>query len=259
MRDEIHRFAKPKSAGVGQIIISSSMDRDEFVRSCYATGTVALRTDGNGILTGVPYHLHVENYLEFPLNADGYGSFVTYRRVAHERYVVDGVIKSPSRASAGEEYQMTLGGAFEGVVASVSVDYREGVISIASSGDASAVIIRSGTSKKAGKMQLDCYGDIGISSNNINLSASDVIKALIPKKFSMEITDAFVSEAKGEWSHKAKSYKLANSNGYTLKDLFTDIIDEVAKSTVATSIGTQPLINTLQILALKKKIDTLLS
>ena len=43
-----------------------------------------------------------------------------------------------------------------------------------------------------------------------------------------------------------------------MMDLFNDIIDEVSKSTVATSLGTQPLLNATQIQSLKQNVQKLL-
>jgi len=47
--------------------------------------------------------------------------------------------------------------------------------------------------------------------------------------------------------------------GDTLADFLTDFVDEVSRITTATAIGTQPILNIAQVIALKQKINSIKS
>ena len=264
------------SVGTGYISVPQDVDRDLYVEDCFRNGYVAVQTDFGEFLDRVAIDKTSLKDIDFPIDSEHLGSFVVWVSIPkHKIPVVIGVLMKNDELWDVTENQFQLRKEINGTVVEINGDADQGVVSINVAGGESNGVLNITVNNKdsAGKINLIVDGELNIQSGNkIAVLARNEILLKIKDSINSPDKETIISYKNGTgFSYKdefdnevtvedqqltVKSPKTNLGNGdYSLKDLFYDIISEVSKSTVQTQMGIQPLLNKVQIEALKTSVD----
>ena len=260
--------------------------RQEYIDSCYRTGTVSLLTMYGERFDNILVNKSIFQDLEFPRTSQELGSRVLWVNIPkHEIPVIVCTFNKLNEFLNLEENEFSLKKEFNNqetgsnTIVEVSGNSRTGEVLInvdTGEDDQGALKININNNNNTGKLELTVDGEVNIDIVNkltamigqeLNLKIHDpLVEGEIPteikymKGTGFSLVDEFGNQIKtedGKIISKSDLHEIGKED-YKLKDLFYDIIDEVSNSTVATSIGTQPLLNKVQILQLKQKVDDIL-
>lgn len=264
------------SVGVGYIVVPKDIDRDLYVENCFRNGCVAIQTDFGEFIDKVKIDKTAIKDVDFPIDYEHLGSFVVWVSIPkHKLPVVVGVLMKNDELWDVTENQFQLRKEFNGTIVEINGDADQGVVSInVAGGDRNGVLNISVNNKdKTGKINLIVDSELNIQSGNkISVSACQELTCMIKDFMDSSGKETIISYKNGTgFSYKdefdneitladkqltVKSPKTNLGDGsYSVKDLFYDIITEVAKSTVQTQMGIQPLLNKAQIELLKDNVD----
>lgn len=240
--------------GVGYVIIPNNEDREEYIRRVYKTGLLFILLEDGGVVGNVPVSKSEINNIDFPQKESEIGSTVVWINKPHNNQpIIIGVLNKENEMFDIDEKEFFYG--------------KEGVGFKGSSKTKIIYINSSETQIKASKSILNKSKDIKlegsskvgiITGEEVNIEIFDekekkVITFIkVKKKEGVSIVDEFGNEI----NTLQMGLELKNKKN-SLKKIMDAIIDELAKSTTATAIGTQPLLNAMQITALKLKVGEL--
>lgn len=252
------------------VIIPENEDRDEYVESSKRRGVVNLYSPSSGYIQNVRISMGAALNIEYPKSHKEFGSEVLYTRIhGSDSYVVVDVLKpddSPNFDSEGV-YRLGHGDA------AVMVDSKTGSM---------ASVSKKSINRRIGEGALDelaSDGDIKRQSKNYKISVieSMIIEAIrssdVGIEFNLTPDGVTVSDRSGnKFIIGEKKISIVGSNsvvagngeevailGKVTKSFLDDFISAVSSITVATSLGTMPILNKVQVEALKRRTSELLS
>jgi len=268
------------SAGVGYVAIAKDVDRDVFVENCFRTGTIAVQTNFGEFLNKVKISKSALKYVEFPADYKGLGSEVVWVNIPkHNVPIVVGVLLKDDEFLNVSENQFLLHKEKDGSVVEISGDARFGVICVnikAEGDEGGSLDINVKNQASDARINVEVDGEMNLKAgDNINVVAGEgfnlSVKNLLDEQKETVIKyqrkdgflylDEFDNEITvkdGQLTVKTPKTNLGDGD-YSVKDLLEDIIDEISNSTVQTGMGTQPLLNKVQIIALKQKVIKILN
>lgn len=253
------------------VIIPVNEERDVFVARCMSRGIAYLYSDNHGFIPNARIGRSCMGNIQFPNTSSEFGSEVIISRIhGSEEYVVTDVLPDRNSPSNFKEGQSSLGTPDACFIA----DSKAKVIS---SFAKKAVHTRVGQDSSD---EINCEGEVKRTSRKHSILVTDgfhfeiLTKSKVRKTIS--ITEDTVS-FKDTYGNEAlidsngiikivadKSLEFGKANetavlGKELVSLINDIISEISAITVTTAIGVMPIMNKVQVEALKKKVDKILS
>lgn len=251
------------SSGIAYIAIPSDGNRDSYIYQCFVKGTVSIKNKEGGVYHNCPIDKSKFNDLIFPEKWQDNGSPVIYvTEPIQQQPMVIGVCKFDNEIIDQQENQFKL-----------QKIYNESLVEISGSAEhGSLTFIVDGTTQSSldivllnkdnlahmntsvdGSYMLSTLRDIFIKSDTgvyFNSGTEEVASSIAIESINIRVyTPKFTINEGNE------QMVLGNK----LKLFLDDFIDELANTTVATSIGTQPLINSTQVRSFKNRTEELLS
>lgn len=256
-----------RNSGIGYIMLPTDLDRDEYIKTCYRTGTVSIiGEEGFDVAHRVRIGKIAIQLIDFPLTPKDLGSGVFWVKLSNqEEPIVTEVLFNQAEGIDNEEGDFTIS---KGTLDSNSsfLLTRDGkyLISVSSNKDGAAVVdISSVSENETGLINVFSNGILNVSSTKeTNLKSNGVIRVQGTNEDESELSEIVIENGKvttlsEEIIHNSGDEPMVL--GDTLADFLTDFVDEVSRITTLTTIGTQPIINIAQITALKQKIEAIKS
>jgi hypothetical protein len=256
---------KRASAGIGYLVVPDDISVVNYVANCFRTGTVVLMSESERI-DNVRISKHLLNDLEFPEEYGKIGSGIVWVNLPKQNMpVAVGVIVKNNETMILDNHQFSTKKQYKSNTLEISGDAKEALLNIiANSSEGSKIFIKTDNkgSINTQTKEINCEAtDINVKSvNSINITIADellqktltVIKYEITKGFSYvdEFQNEFLINSEGKFSFKNKNYDL--------KTCLDDIITEISNITTTTAIGVQPVLNKVQLIALKDKVSQIL-
>lgn len=252
--------------GRGYIAIPSDFNRVSYIRDCYTNMWVSIITEDGGFMNRVPIPPDVLNFVEFPDLPSQLGSPIVFNvdDMTNNPIIVSRYNKQDNLGD-GKEYQFKF-----------KRQYRDKVVEISGSPKDNALNLIVNGANNGGKLNIILHSNDKSSSFNarvagvIDFQAQDTISTTGVNKTSFQTFDTnYKSSSVFEQLPNSHRFISGNFNindgkenfllGQKWKKLMSDLIDEVANSTVSTSIGQQPLVNAEKITNFKTRLDEALS
>ena len=257
---------KKQFIGKGYVYLPAGLTKEIYIQKCLNSKTISLLTPRE-TLHQVRISQHMINDLIFPdVNTEvGSQIIVVGDSVTGEMYGIGIVQPSNQQISTIQNKQFSIKKETENHVIEILGDGKEGnlILNVSAklSGLKNKLKLNVTNGDNEGELDVVVAGKINIESDNINIFPNKKLVITIDKtvivyengkgfSYKDEFENEFIIDGDGKFTIKNK--------GYSMMDLFNDIIDEVSKSTVATSLGTQPLLNATQIQSLKQNVQKLL-
>ena len=264
-------------AGISYLYLPQDVDRVEFIANCYKTATVSIINDYGERFDNVPVSKTIFQDLYFPKKSKELGTQVFWVNLS--KYDIPFVVAPINKLDEFlnlEEYEFSQFRQYGDNIVEISGNAKKGTINVNIDSDTGGQLnINVKNKNGSGKINLKVDGEV-------NLDIGKSLKTLIGEILQIRIGDVFegnlaeIQYKRGEgFTYKdefenqiitkdgeveLKSEKLKLGNGeYSVKNLLEDIITEISNSTTATSLGNMPLLNKVQILALKNKIRRILT
>lgn len=269
-----------KDAGIGRVIIPSDITRDSYIRKCVDSGRVSIYTFGAGVLRNISVCKHAMNDIEYPLLPEDFGSAVMYIKIPNrEEYVIYGVLKEIGEAYDITENQFSIGKKSDVGISNITGDASKGsmTVRVNHSSNGGKLTISIGNSKSGGEVVIDVSGSVNFDSDKFNVLAYDEINFTVPKSGNSQVTsikyikgvgfsysDEFGNtESIGSLHHSINHKKLVklgsgvdNAVLYSqLKSFLTDILTEMAKTTVTVNNVPTPINNAALFVQLITKLQ----
>ena len=253
------------SAGYGYIILPAGLgkgDRDKFITKCFNTGTVCILTENNDVIFDIAIDKEKIKQITFPqLGVDSYssstdpsqpekdvlGSLIVWINIPVENSpIVIAILSKNSEVFNGREGQFVIDKFWKNNSINIVGDAKNGKLYInvlCGDDDLGEMIIDVNSKNNTGKLTLNASGEI-----NLNTRGTLNLKPAAGGHYLDELNNEIIIGDKF----------FISSKGYSLFNLFNEIIEEIARSKVLTSLGVQPLLNSVQITQLKNKVNKIL-
>lgn len=253
--------------GVAYVAMPSDLERGDYIRDCYKNLHISIVTEEGGFMNRVPISNEILNFIEFPKKATEFGSPIIYCTddIRQHPFVLT-KLSPKSELGDGKEHAFKFRRRLQNKAVEISGDVDRGNINIVLNSDDKAgfISIKLLNKNKDGKFSVDIGGDIVFQNTGLTQFI---------QQQSFEVVTIDPNDTKNQTSFKqdieatelkAKKVLLNKGDnpipkGNQLKSFLEDLIDEIASITVTTSIGQQPVLNKAKIIALKTKIDKILS
>ena len=204
----------------------ADVDRDDYVKTCYLTGTVTLLNDGAEVVHKAKVGKLLMQLITFPKNLKEIGSEVVCVSAPYsgQLYVVD-VYNSSSEFIDQEEHQYRFFKTNNGY-AELSIDGKGNMLLSVDgeSEDNGQVTISVCNKSKSGKFNVQCDGDVVIESPKIfhNVGATEPM-LLGQKTIDLlgELLDVLNQESAGPYTLRSKQKYVEIKN--KLEDLLSEI------------------------------------
>lgn len=178
--------ALPNSIGVGYVVIPYGVDRTDFVKTCYQTETICIRTEGGDFFKNVPVSVDQMESIIFPQEVGtSLGSVVIFAVVPkHNAPVVVAVLGlKDTVGKLIEEGQIKLNKASGDNSADVEIRTNGGAqVSISASGEASKMVLKLTSPGE------DSVLDI-MSKGEVNVYGSKLLRLFSGEEVRMELVD----------------------------------------------------------------------
>jgi hypothetical protein len=228
---------RPHPVNIGYISVPEGVERGEYVDNCYRRERVSVLSEQGGFMVHDCYiSKGAIKDIRFPETANELGSGVVYVYSANgTKPIIIGIVSNESETDLLDEGKFKADKVFKNNRVQIIGNAKNGNLffNIETFDDNDANLNIAISSKKNSRLNVTLNG-----------------KTLIHSKEEFTIkTDSFnVGEA-------TEPITLADS----LANLLSDLIDEIASSTTSTMLGAQPLLNAVQILAFKNRLDEIKS
>ncbi len=259
------------SVGIGYIYLPQDVDRDIYVQSCYNTGTVSLINDNSQFFHKVPIGKIAIQFIEFPKDYTELGTPVSYiyHPTKNKPIIVD-VYTFDTEITDIQEHQYAFTKKFGENIVEISADGKNGTINLSidaqESEEQGQINIKVSNINKTGQLNVEVFGDAEIIATskvklksytdtdilaveNMNLKTSQILDIFAKKIAKIRPIDQLILGAEDQ------SLVL----GDILQEFLDKFIDQVSNITTSTMIGTQPIINKVQVTNLKKETSDVLS
>lgn len=255
------------NAGIGYITYPLGVDRDQFITASILEGRVCIKTEDGGYHFNCPISKNIFNEIKWPKKPTENGTpiFFVTEPIDSQPVVLgafnfsDEIIDLPENAfKISKEAENKL------VQISGNVNSISELLFIVRGVEKSKFIVNILNEANEGEVEFDVDGTFSVRTiDKIELNSQQEILS--------QVGDSSVSQTKANYQVDSENISLnterlvVNSGdeplvlGNKLKSFFESLIDEISKSTVATPQGPSPLINSVQITALKARLNDILS
>lgn len=274
------------SAGIGYAVIPSDVDRDQYIKQCYRTGTILMYTEDQEVIRDVSVDEEDIQSIIFPEIVNDLGSAVVWVLLPLKRQpVVVSVIMKPDESLDIQEHQRKIRKQTDFGLAEISLRGDKGIMSFtidAEESDGGQLNVRVQNANSTAQMNLFVRGKATIEAtdridmkaiNDIQMTIEDpsVVNSKTTIQYKRGEGFSYIDEFKntikiinGQVSIDSKKFVLNNGGqpmvlGDALKSLLDDFITATGSITTATLIGASPIINKAQIDALKTRSAQILS
>lgn len=251
---------KNNESGIGYVIIARDVDRTAFVEMCYRTVTVFLLMLDGRAFEKAKVSENIMSHLEFPDEPLALGSSVVWVMDKLTGFpMVVGVLADKNKMGDLIEHSYKLGRDVGSNSSSVSGNSADGllILDVVAAGGGE-IRIRSDNLIKLKSVNL-----IDVFAKDLQIHALKSIKNRVQSageedkmECGYELGDgySYKDEFKNEVTATDGGYKVSAKDGLTVKELLDDIVTEISNITVATALGTQAILNKVQVEDLKQKI-----
>jgi hypothetical protein len=258
MRRNVDFLGVNNQSGMGYVIIPKDVDRTAFVEMCYRTRTIFMVMLDGRYFEKVKVSDNIMSYLEFPDEPDGLGSTVVWITEKIYRFpIVVGVIPKPDTMGDLGEYQWTIGRSSGENDSNISGNADVGVmvLDVTAAGEGQIKISSDDLLQmQARRAQLE--------GGLVDLVVREEVKTTVQEpgedkkaEFGYKLGEGYDYEDEfGTHVNVDSKILVENGDGYSVKDLLDDIITEISSITVATALGTQAILNKVQVEQLKQKV-----
>lgn len=270
MREHLNNYLSTQppgvrnSNGIGYVIIKAknNASREKYIKDCTLKGCITIVLENGGFVENVPVLKHVWNYIEFPEEENKIGSCVSWSNVDQRNLIIiNGVLPKIDEINNINENQFLISKKFTKKIKGKQI---QNYLEISGDAKAGKINISIDGGDEDGELLINVFNNKKTANVNLNVKG----KFLINTSKGLFYQDEY--ENKVEFTQDniqllaKKLIKLGKGKeGITLgdqaKNMFNSFIDEVAKITVTTALGTMPILNAAQILLLKKNTSSIIS
>lgn len=256
------------SAGIAYVAIPSDLERDVYITECYLNEKISIWTEDGAFFNRVPVNIDTLNFIEFPLTFKELGTAVLYiTEPVHKQPLI--VARYSKIDELGErrenlfKIKRKLGNKFVEISGSTKSNSLNLIVN--SENEIGEVNIRVINSNDNGKLSLEVAGDIEINSTGeISLVQKKRIFINTVGLDGQDDSEASFEQTSEENRFNGKKFILNQGEqsmvlGNKLVSFLETFIEQVANITTTTVIGIQPVMNKIQLLELKKKLNDVLS
>lgn len=268
------RFFERDTVGIARVILRTSSDRANFIKHCYQTSTISIVARENfDVVHEVDVDPEVLQRIIFP-QEDELGSTVVWVNIPHyNRPVIVAILNNKNEMSHFEEGEFAFRRDGEDGSVSIQGIARGAQINISAQSTTKrggSVRINIGNSANEGKLEIALSGSLLLDAISSTSNFRDFEETNVwdgeagSKKTFRKVTNDQVEERikEGTSGHKFDEEVYVIGDGSMtaviaeeLEKFQHSVIDELAKSTTTTSLGTMPLLNAAQITALKQSTE----
>lgn len=252
--------------GVGYIAIPSDLERDAYIRSCFKQNRVSIKTKDGGFINRVPIGKNCINLIEFPLTTLESGSPVVWiNEPVHNQPIIVEVLNKDDEYFDLTEYQSKFIRKYKNNLVEIVSSPKSGYIGMTvDSEEDSEIYLNIYNKNRVGKLNITVQGDVNIHTEGIVTFEQN--GAFITE--TVDIDGSGVStkftQTEEEQVFEGNRFRLNEGSqamllGDMTRQFLDNFVEEVGRSTVTTSLGQMPLLNAIQIKALKLKTEVLLS
>lgn len=253
------------NAGIAYVAIPQDLDRDKYIKDCYANHYISMWTEDGGFHNRIPISPEVLNFIEFPLSITEFGSPVVY--ITDQQYQYHYIVSRFQKREAlgdGSENKFKFNRQLNGAHVEINGSATDRSINVLIDGDDKKGVftINLFNENKDCQLKLDVQGDIVVNStNNVTLEQYGTFKVRTRNEDDSE--SSFTQSSSENNFHNTK-FKINDGDepfalGNKLKTFLSNFIDKVAEIQTVTTFGLQPIVNKIDVLKLKQDLDTILS
>lgn len=254
------------TVGLAYVAIPSDISRADYIKDCYLNSQLSIRCEDGAFYNRAPVSPEVLDFLTFPTDPKLNGTPVIY--VTEEQYsqpVVVARLQMREELGDGKENQFKFRRKLGDQLVEINGSASDGTLNLIvdSAGQPGSINVHIFNQAQDCELNVDVAGDVNVTASGaIAQNAQDTITQTVTDA---ESGDATVIE-QTPTEHKVTTQKWTFNEGSDplglgneIRQLFSDLIDQVASITVVTAIGLQPIVNKAQVLKLKEQLDGVLS
>lgn len=251
------------SCGVAYVSIPSDVDRGIYIYESIRKGTITIKTEDGGVYRNCPVSKNIFNYLDFPQRYQDNGTPVFYvTEPQHQQPVILGVLNYNDEVIDHNENEFRISREKSNTLVQIVGNSENGdLLFLVQGTERSNLNIRLAHPDNKGELSIDIDGIYDIkTTQDINISS----QTNITNKVGIEDEISEIEQSSSEVNIRVPRFTLNDGEeamilGNMWKDFMDDFIDEIASSTVTTSLGQMPLLNTAQIMRFKTRTEEILS
>ncbi|NIG54743.1 hypothetical protein [Chitinophaga sp. Cy-1792] len=256
--------------GIAYVAIPTDIDRELYIQDCFRNHTISVWGDDGSFMNRLPVSPEVMNHLEFPATVDKLGSPVVYvTEESQSQPLVIARFLASEQMGDNTEWDMKWSRTLEDAYVDIhgSPKNRNLVLSV-NGGEAEGTMMLLVNGKQNGQLSTMVKGSMVCStSEEVSFRQQGAFRSTTVDRTAESGDDskaAVFEQYPGQNIFKGEKFIINSGEeplvlGNKLKSFLSDLIDELSKTTVATAIGQQPLLNATQIAAFKNKTDDFLS
>lgn len=254
------------SAGIAYIAIPSDIEREIYIKECYFNSRVSIWSEDAGFLNRVPIDEDKINFIDFPLTSDKLGTGVVFiTEPIHKQPII--IARLPKTDELGElrENQFKIKRKFGDKFVEISGSSDRGTLNLIvnSKSEKGSINISLNNINNDGELNLDIAGNVKVNATG-NVEFSQRKRFFTRTTNEKETIEASFEQTEEENRFIGKKFVLNEGEvpmvlGSELKTLLGTLIEKVAGITVINAPGVMPIVNSADILLLKKQLDKMLS
>ena len=276
------------SVGIGYIVLPVDIERLNYIQNCFNTGKVCILTEDGEFIVDVHITIEALNNIKFPLENDEnslvLGSAVTFiNEPINNRPIIIGCLQKTDEIFSKSENEFNFfkkGNNGGSIMVSGQAEKGIFLININANDIGKAIITVNG--KNGSEFDLNVNGKANINcTESLNIKAGSKLNFSIHKP-EQEAKETLIAYQEGvglnykdefdneiiaindEIQIKARKLRFNEGGepillGNKTISFLKSLIDEISKITTITAIGTQPIVNIAQIIALKETLDPIKS
>lgn len=244
--------------GLAKIIVPSDVDRDLFVNKCLHLSVVSILSEQETPIHNVICPGHLLRELKFPITYQSHGSAVLYGvdGSSNQVYII-AVLDKVDEISGNKENSYHVQKFSDNSKIIFSIDPDENLINISLVGKTQSKFLLNLTNADSlvritanGQVEINATDKVTVHSNHVEIKTD--LNEIIIDQDAEEIRLNSENVIIGDGSQAALL-------GNLFMDLYMEFIDQIAASTITTSIGQMPLLNKEKIIEYKEKFKETLS
>lgn len=244
------------ASGTSYITVPEGIERGQYIYECFLTGTVSITSEAGGIINKVPISTTCLQEISFPEEGELFGSQVVYvLDEINNKQLVVAVLPGQNQTADNQENEYVIRRRFINSVCEIRLNPVQETISINVIGDSPNFLINNA------KGSIQIVADKIEEEFNTSFEKVEVLKQLLvgnKNKFTRIVQSdeqVLIESNKFVLTKQEEPFV----QGKVLKTFLDKFIDKVSEITVATSIGTQPILNKTDVVLLKQETEKILS
>jgi hypothetical protein len=238
-----------RNSGIGYIMLPTDLDRDEYIKTCYRTGTVSIiGEEGFDVAHRVRIGKIAIQLIEFPNSSNELGSGVFWVKLANqEEPIITEVLFNQAEGLDNEEGDFTVSkGDIDSNSSFLLTKDGKYLISVSSNKEGVAVVdIKAVSENETGLINIFSNGILNISSTKeTNVKSNGTVRVQGTNEDETELSEIVVENGKVTVLSEEIIHNEGNEPmvlGDTLAEKIDKILDILLNAKTATSIGLQPL------------------